>query len=504
MSTSFFSNQNLHRMGIANPMLWVKYAFVGVFLILAMGFIAISVPDYGIWPVAYILVILIYFSLQVWWLIPYYFNERKYTGYALWTLVFSVLFLLTQVKIVSIMSLIPTYYYAKSGGNGIDNDAIGFIFTAVPILIAFSFIFWFVKLMASKNEGLSFLIKEKTINLELLINAILILIPCLSLSFEINHHNGLIYYIEVLITIAIFYAFAFGFVPHYLFTKKYFHFGVFSLLLVISAYFSLRMTEIIQNGSIHNIEFSSIFRSGLDLPELFDMPLPLGFTFFVILATVYAETRRKLVQGGIGFQLLRKKEAEFKQLRQQVNPHFLFNNLNTLYAFALKEKSTKTAESIGKLANLMRFLIDDINKDEIPLKTELKYIQDFIKLQSIRSAVNHDIHIAVSVADDFDYAIAPMLLIPFVENAFKHGMNPNKVSCLVFEATAKNGKMKFRIENSMDDKFKTFYNEKGFGIGIENVKKRLEYAYAESHELIIEEKESAFKVALAIKLEPSK
>ena len=131
----------------------------------------------------------------------------------------------------------------------------------------------------------------------------------------------------------------------------------------------------------------------------------------------------------------------------------------------------------------MRFMLDDMDKESILLQREVSYIQDYVKLQSIRSAVEHDISITVEIGEENGYSIAPMLLIPFVENAFKHGMNPNKASLLRIDITARDHKIQFVIENSVDENFEAYYKEKGFGIGIENVKSRLKYIYPDRHNM---------------------
>ena len=126
------------------------------------------------------------------------------------------------------------------------------------------------------------------------------------------------------------------------------------------------------------------------------------------------------------------------------------------------------------------------------------YIQDYIKLQSIRSAVEHDISISIEIDPEKSYSIAPMLLIPFVENAFKHGVNPNKISQLRIDITAKDDKIQFVIENSLDDDFEAYYKEKGFGIGIENVKSRLEHIYPKRHMISIAKTKDKFIVIVSI------
>jgi hypothetical protein len=228
-----------------------------------------------------------------------------------------------------------------------------------------------------------------------------------------------------------------------------------------------------------------------DVPFLFLAVLVPSFVYY------FVKKRFSNIEA-TGMKLYRDKEAELSHLKSQVNPHFLFNTLNTLYAFALKEGSEKTAECIAKLANLMRFMLDDMEKESILLQREASYIQDYVKLQSIRSAVEHDIAICIDIEEEQSYSIAPMLLIPFVENAFKHGMNPNKVSQLKIDITAKGNKIQFVIENSIDENFEAYYKEKGFGIGIENVKNRLKHIYPNRHNISIARASGKFIVILAI------
>jgi len=148
----------------------------------------------------------------------------------------------------------------------------------------------------------------------------------------------------------------------------------------------------------------------------------------------------------------------------------------------------------------MRFMLDDMEKESILLQREVSYIQDYVKLQSIRSAVEHDIAINVDIEEGQSYSIAPMLFIPFVENAFKHGMNPNQVSHLKIDITGKGNKIQFVIENSTDENFEAYYKEKGFGIGIENVKSRLRFIYPDRHNISIAKTNEKFIVILSINL----
>jgi LytS/YehU family sensor histidine kinase len=233
------------------------------------------------------------------------------------------------------------------------------------------------------------------------------------------------------------------------------------------------------------------------MPDRTQLATALAIQLMVIPAFIYSYVKSQIAQKNIGFNLFRNKEAELQQLRSQVNPHFLFNSLNTVYAFALKENNPKTAEYIAKLASLMRYLIEDMEKERIPVEREVEYIRDYMNLQKIRSAVEHSIEYAVE--NNYPgFMIAPMLMIPFVENAFKHGMNPNQVSELKIKIQVTGKRFIFEIENSFDRDFKTFYKEKGFGIGIENVRQRLQYIYPGQHTLFIHKEDDRFIVKMAI------
>jgi hypothetical protein len=164
---------------------------------------------------------------------------------------------------------------------------------------------------------------------------------------------------------------------------------------------------------------AAIYTSGFLLANL----LNLSIIFFVIfsLSCFYGYIRIKLKTSEKVFDLkLGAKDSELTLLKSQVNPHFLFNTLNTIYATALEENASRTAESTAKVASLIRFMQNDISKELIPLNNEVQYLKDFISIQKLRSAV------PLEVKRDFqnfeNKQISPGLLIPFVENAFKYGL----------------------------------------------------------------------------------
>ena len=283
-------------------------------------------------------------------------------------------------------------------------------------------------------------------NLEFVVHFLLILTLVLIFGKHLGESPAnLKSFIIVFMAITIFYLFAFGLIPEYLRKKNLKWLLLYSLITIGT----IELLVVIIEAGFLKVKMHSML-PGLGIIELFNWPDGNGLIVFLsIPGIIYGMIRYKIsFRSKQNVQLFRKKEAELNQLRSQVNPHFLFNSLNSVYALALKEKNEKTAESIAKLASMMRYLIDDMEQDKIPVRKEIGYIEDYVKLQLIRSSVEHNIKINVDLTEDQqDWEIAPMLMIPFVENAFKHGINPNNPSELEISfSNSKNGFL-FRIEN---------------------------------------------------------
>ncbi|WP_144080104.1 sensor histidine kinase [Flectobacillus major] len=194
-----------------------------------------------------------------------------------------------------------------------------------------------------------------------------------------------------------------------------------------------------------------------------------------------------------------QQSAELSSLRSQINPHFLFNALNTLYAVALKENAEMTSNGIQKLGDMMRFMLHENHQERIPLTKEIEYLENFIEIQRMRIDEAHNIDIRINL-QQLNQAIylAPMLLNPFVENAFKHGIsfrNPSWIYItLTFDATT----LYFKVHNSAHPKSE-HDTEKKSGVGLENVQKRLALIYPNRHELSIQQSEQDFFVSLIIR-----
>jgi Histidine kinase len=191
-----------------------------------------------------------------------------------------------------------------------------------------------------------------------------------------------------------------------------------------------------------------------------------------------------------------KVNAELLYLKAQINPHFLFNTLNCIYSSAIEENADHTANAVVKLSGMMRYVITEAHNDFVSLEKELDYIGDYIELQKIRLAetVRIGFHISGSGAGK---KIAPLLLISFIENAFKHGVNPEAACAISVEITIQGYHLQLLVSNA---KVATMQPE-GSNIGIENTQGRLQLLYPSKHELQITEDEKDFVVLLKIDLQ---
>ncbi|SDG42695.1 sensor histidine kinase [Chitinophaga filiformis] len=191
-----------------------------------------------------------------------------------------------------------------------------------------------------------------------------------------------------------------------------------------------------------------------------------------------------------------KLNAELSYLKAQINPHFLFNILNTIYSLAI-EKSDQTGTAVVKLSQMMRYVISDAGNHLVPLSREIDYLSNYIELQKLRFGDSIPLSFTVT-GKATGQLIAPLILISFVENAFKHGVN-----------AAENTDI--RITVNIDEKqlyFKAFNNkvtvlevqETTGGLGIENTQKRLQLLYPGSHTLLIRDEEHYFEVSLLLQL----
>jgi hypothetical protein len=227
--------------------------------------------------------------------------------------------------------------------------------------------------------------------------------------------------------------------------------------------------------------------------------------FLLFIATpviwiTYQQRKDKIMQLRNMETALAKSDANLQFLKSQINPHFLFNALNTLYGTALRGDTDKTAEGIQKLGDMMRFMLHENTQDFIPMDKEIEYLKNFISLQKLRVQASD----SISIEEDIEEVsgknqIAPMLLIPFVENAFKHGISLNEKSWIKIQLRIKDNVLNFEVRNSIHFKKNKDMESGRSGIGLNNVKERLKFQYPEKHLLDIEETENEFIIKVIVK-----
>ncbi|WP_158237961.1 sensor histidine kinase [Emticicia sp. TH156] len=188
-----------------------------------------------------------------------------------------------------------------------------------------------------------------------------------------------------------------------------------------------------------------------------------------------------------------RANAELSFLKAQINPHFLFNTLNNIYTLAVTN-SKKTAASIMKLSQIMRYVTDEVSEDFVPLANEIECISNYIDLQKLRLSAKTEVIFEVNTLDT-SQKIPPLLLMTYVENAFKHGIS-NHDKALI-EISIKSGKdsLHFICRNKL---FSTFRKVERTGIGLSNTRQRLQHLYQDRFNLIINDDSGVYQVELTI------
>jgi len=220
----------------------------------------------------------------------------------------------------------------------------------------------------------------------------------------------------------------------------------------------------------------------------------------VIIYTIYA----LLIQLAIGWfetqklkteLLLEKQSGELALLRSQINPHFLFNTLNNIYSLVYK-KSEDAPEAVMKMASIMRYMLYDATTDKVLLEKEIEYLKSFIELEKLR--IRHTDFVELEIAGNVEgRTIAPMLLIPFVENAFKHGSKSVTNPGIRISLTIAERQIRFEVTNRLR-KNATHTKDQVGGIGLHNIRRRLNLLYPGKHQLDIRTDEENYHVLLII------
>lgn len=309
--------------------------------------------------------------------------------------------------------------------------------------------------------------------------------------------------IPIILYALIFYINYFLWIPKYLFNKKYLIFLSINLLLILVL--TVIMFELMD---VFNFRFQPP-KINAELMNPIDNPTPpillfrtlKALTSFIpvgfAVAVKAVENRHKLE--------FEKKEienhniqSELQHLKFQLHPHFFFNSLNNIHSL-VEESKQQAQAAIHDLSGLMRYLLRESGAEKVPLRTEIDFLVKYIQLMEIRQndRVETTYHFPPSETI-IDYEIYPFLLIPLIENAYKHGVGAKDITALTFFLEIENKRLIFAVENTKLSE--GYENHGGSGIGLQNLKKRLALLYPNEHEITIVETEEIFTVQLEINL----
>ena len=213
----------------------------------------------------------------------------------------------------------------------------------------------------------------------------------------------------------------------------------------------------------------------------------------------YKTYEDKILQLRVVEKELVRSKTDLQFLRSQINPHFLFNTLNTLYGTALQENAVRTAEGIQMLGDMMRFMLHENNLAFIAMHKEIEYLKNYIVLQKLRTQSSPDIIIEDNINEqNCNHTIAPMLLIPLVENAFKHGISLKERSWIKINLECTPTHIVFEVHNSMHEKNISDPEKEKSGIGFRNVMERLKLIYPGKFQASVNGDGKEFFVKLSI------
>lgn len=281
-------------------------------------------------------------------------------------------------------------------------------------------------------------------------------------------------------------------IPKYLTQKEFMVYGVFLLLSAIII------------TPIKTLFFYLSYPNNPALQEYFVENQRIIFLSNVLIAG--SSTIFQMVVDWQKHQIERKEllhqtaQSELNFLKTQINPHFLFNTLNNLYALTLK-KSDKAPEIVLKLSEMMRYMLYDCNERRVYLSKEVNYIQNYLELEKLRQKKSFKVSFKYTGILN-DQKIAPLMFIPFIENSFKHGLNQHlNEGFLDIRMDIRENDIFFVVENSKSESAPRQGLKKSGGIGLVNVKRRLKLVYPNTHDLRIEDTPKTYKIELQITID---
>jgi sensor histidine kinase YesM len=307
-----------------------------------------------------------------------------------------------------------------------------------------------------------------------------VLVPDDRLEFVLMRGSGFVpvYFLNV-----------YFFIPRFLKTGRY---GWYAFFILASCLFGIVVTNIV----------SDAYLGGFGKHLLRPMPNIRGTMLTLLLLAI--GTSFEMV---FNWEIQRRERTQIEKekvllelsfLKSQVNPHFLFNALNNIHSLA-ELRSDKTSDAVLMLSDLLRYMLYDSGNGRIPLQKEIECLENYIAIQRLRISAKEPVTIRFDTqGTSGNTTIEPLLLLPFVENAFKHGVSYNQRSEVNIRLNVENSILQFHVHNTKKSASGTEQTESSGGVGLNNTKRRLDILYPKRHELIITEDDSSFDSRLTI------
>ncbi|MFD2567619.1 sensor histidine kinase [Pseudotenacibaculum haliotis] len=309
-------------------------------------------------------------------------------------------------------------------------------------------------------------------------------------AFYDDDDSPLLFLIRMLIGTAIFYVNYLILVPKILFKKRILFYILSVILLVFVSAKGLIMIEELDQFAMYTDNFSE---EGQDEKEVGFMVYTLLIFIGAVIRTYGEWNRNEQDKREIENQ---KNLSELEVLKNQINPHFLFNSLNSICSLAVK-KSDEAPDAIIMLSELMRYMLYEVKGERVLLSKEIAYIENYVSLQKLRLANKDQVSLRI-VGDIQSQRISPLILISFIENAFKYGIDTTEETSISITIDAYENDVTFNCVNRINKRKKK--QDDNSGIGIQNTKERLKLLYPEKHQLSIQEENNMFIVNLFLKL----
>ena len=270
-------------------------------------------------------------------------------------------------------------------------------------------------------------------------------------------------------------------IPQYLLKKDYFRFGLYSFYNFVFSLYSITLIILINFIVLNKMSTAGIpamSRNVVFVVILVNLIILLVSAVSLINYNFKSISKNNELQNKILETQLYFKEQEINYLKKQIHPHFLFNTLNTIYGFAIKQ-SKDTPEIILKLSNLLDYILYQVSKPKVLLVEEVLHVKEYIELEKIRFKDTLKIDLEVSNVDE-NLEVAPMILIPFVENAFKHGTLKDGFLQIKMQINYHEKELSLKIGNTF---ISDSTNIETGGIGLENIRRRLDLNYSNQYKL---------------------